>query len=109
MNLLTLNANKFEPENYSVRKTVKTIIPNENNEVLIFGSNLIGGGVEKGESDEDALKREALEEAGIEIEIIKPLGDITQYRDFLKKKYIITGYISRGIGAASIPKKYPAR
>lgn len=100
MNLLTLNLNTFEPENYSVRKTVKAVIMNENDEVLLFGSGLIGGGVEDGESDEDALTREALEEAGIQIEIVKPLGAVTQYRDFLEKKYIITGYLCKQVGVA---------
>lgn len=74
---------------------------NENDEVLFFGSGLVGGGVDEGEVDEDALAREALEEAGIQIEIIKPLGDVIQYRDFLEKKYIVTGYLCKQVGVAS--------
>ncbi len=93
MPLLILNANPIEPTDYAERKTVKAVITNERSEVFLFSSTLIGGGVEDGESDEQALAREANEEAGIEITILKPLGEIVQYRDFLKKKYVVQGYL----------------
>jgi len=58
----------------------------EKNRDLLFGKkkkdvgpypntwHLIGGGIDDGESLIDAIKREILEEAGIEVEIIKSFG-----------------------------------
>jgi ADP-ribose pyrophosphatase YjhB (NUDIX family) len=58
----------------------------EKNNDLLFGKkrtnigpypntwHLIGGGVDDGELLSDAIKREIKEEAGVEVEIIKPLG-----------------------------------
>ena len=97
--LQTINENDFEPTDYIERKTVRALILDDiGTKVLCFGWNLPGGGVEEGETDEEALKREAIEEAGARIEIIKPLGKVIAYRDFTKKKYVIHGYLCKQIG-----------
>lgn len=61
--------------------TVSAVIYNKNNQVLLCKSHkwdnkyiIPGGHVEYGEKLEDALKREILEETGIEIHSIKPIG-----------------------------------
>jgi NADH pyrophosphatase NudC (nudix superfamily) len=89
---LVLNINEYEPTDYIDRKTVKAVIVNDKNQILLFNSNLIGGGVDGDETYEEALHREALEEAGAKVEVIKYLGDAIQYRDFIKKKYLVKGY-----------------
>ena len=52
----------------------------KNNEIYLTEKRkevyLIGGGIEKGESDEECLKREFLEETGLEIAEITKLCDI---------------------------------
>lgn len=103
MPLLILNKNLIEPSSYLERKTVKAVIINDYGNTLHLSSNLIGGGVEEGENYEVALHREALEEAGIKIEIIKLLGEVIQYRDVLKKKYIVYGYLCKFINASNQP------
>lgn len=102
MNILaTFNDNNFEPIDYLDRPTVKAIILNEQNEVLLFSGGLPGGGVEDGETSQEALARELMEEIGATVSITKKLGNVIAYRDGLKLKYIFTGYqcslISMGV------------
>ncbi len=103
MRLLTLNANIVEPMDYIVRLVVKAVIQNDRGLVLLTSSGLIGGGVDIGETNEGTLHREAMEEAGVRIEIIKPLGEVVQYRDVLKKKYITQGYLCKYLETAGAP------
>jgi len=59
-----------------------------------------GGHVESGESIKEAVKREALEELGIEVELEKPLGRFTyesrQKLIFLCQCKIVSGEITPG-------------
>lgn len=93
--LLVLNQHSDNQDNYENRPTVKVVILNNNDEVLTFGNFLLGGGVELNESLEQAIHREVLEESGAIIEIIKPLGYVVQFRDYLKKKYQVHGFLAK--------------
>lgn len=44
---------------------------------------LPGGGIEKGETQIDACKRELIEETGCEVEIDKEIGIVTEFRPFM--------------------------
>lgn len=93
MNILaTFNDNEFEPADYADRQTVKAVIINNNDEVLLFSGGLPGGGVENGETNEEALVRELMEEIGATVSITRELGNVVTYRDILKLKYVFTGY-----------------
>lgn len=90
--LATFNDNEFEPTDYTDRLTVKAVILNDNDEVLLFSKALPGGGVEDGETNEEALSRELMEEIGAKVSIVRELGRVIAYRDALKLKYIFIGY-----------------
>ena len=62
---------------------------------------LPGGGLEKDESPEQALNREAKEEIGCEIEIISELGGIIEYKEYPDTgslKHESLGYIAKVVG-----------
>lgn len=80
---------------YVDRPTVKTIVQNSDNKILIINDGLLpGGGVENNENNSAALKRELLEELGIEVADQLEIGSVIQYRDLIKRKYVIYGYSS---------------
>lgn len=78
---------------YIDRPTVKVVVRNSDNKILIINDGLLpGGGIEAGENDSLALKRELLEELGIEATNQQEIGSVIQYRNFIKRKYTIYGY-----------------
>jgi len=77
-----------DPEAYKQeRKAARAIVfDKDNNVALLHATNksyhkLPGGGVEKGEDIIEALNREAMEEIGCEIDNIKELGIVEEYRN----------------------------
>lgn len=77
------NPSVYEREREAARAIV---FDKDNNIALLHATNksyhkLPGGGVEKGEDIIQALKREAIEEIGCEIDNIKELGIIEEYRN----------------------------
>lgn len=75
------------PEIYKERKAARAIVfDKENNVALLNVTNFFyhkipGGGVEEGEDIMQALKLEVMKEIGCEIENIKELGIIEEYRN----------------------------
>lgn len=76
--------NKFKNDEYMFRETCFGIYYKDG-KLLVGIDNkrncytLIGGGIEQGETHETTLKREFLEETGIEINNIKPFVTIDAY------------------------------
>lgn len=78
---------------YIDRPTVKVIVRNSDNKILIINDGFLpGGGVEGNEDNASALKRELLEELGMEVTNQQEAGCVIQYRDLIKRKYFIYGY-----------------
>lgn len=84
-------------------KRAKVILKNSNDELLLaFSRNnyyLVGGHVEDNESYEDCLKREVLEETGIELEIGK-------VRPYFVVEYLCKDYPNEGDNTNYIANYY---
>ena len=64
---------------------------------------LPGGGVEKAESITEGLKRECKEEIGYEIEVIKEIGKVVEYREQMKTIYESYCYLVKTSGDRNDP------
>lgn len=90
---------KEEGKEYILRPAVYCVMLNSSNKVAIIQTSdgkyfLPGGGIEDHETNEECLKREALEEMGMDIEIGKYIGCANRYfystNEF--KHYLSEGY-----------------
>jgi 8-oxo-dGTP pyrophosphatase MutT (NUDIX family) len=79
---------------YVDRLTVKVIIRKDGKFLILNKGLLPGGGVDSGESDNEAITRELQEELGVTVRNVHEVGTVVQYRSLLGKKYIINGYIA---------------
>ena len=77
---------------YTDRPTVKVVIFNGDTVLLLNDGLLPGGGIDGDETDLEAIERELLEELGASVSNIEPIGTVIQYRNFLKKRYVIKGF-----------------
>lgn len=93
----------YEINNPTTRKAVRAILLNDIGEIALLHKSkkneykLIGGGVENEETLEQALKREVLEESGCEIDILRELGYVEEYRtinNFVQISYIYVAKVS---------------
>jgi ADP-ribose pyrophosphatase YjhB (NUDIX family) len=95
---------------YFLRKAARAVVFNDNDEIAFqFVSKhkyykLPGGGVEKGETIEEALRREILEESGCEINIIDELGIIIEYRNQFETLQISYCFLAKVVGEIGAPK-----
>ena len=105
--ILIDNIYKKTEKNPRIRHAVRGIIINDNNEVAlvhikgddVFGKRdhfeLPGGGIEKGEDEIKALKREIAEEIGFEIKDIKEVGIIANEYNVLKRIDVQHFYLAK--------------
>ena len=95
------------PKEYSTRPTAKgIIIDNEGNiAVLSNGEHSLfpGGGVDPGETFEQAMVRECMEEIGCNVEVISSLGAALQYRAQTAKIYEVQFFVANVIGEKGFP------
>lgn len=87
--LKTINPEKVDENNiphWEYRKAARAVVlDNENRIGLLHVSSknyykLPGGGIEEGEDIKIALDRECEEELGVQIEVLKEIGSIIEYR-----------------------------
>ena len=100
--------------NPKIRNGARGIIINEDGKLAIFNKvnkneyKLPGGGIKEGETPEEAFKREALEETGCEIEIIKCLGTIEEHKsqeNFKQISYLFIAKVIRNNNKCNFTEK----
>jgi 8-oxo-dGTP pyrophosphatase MutT (NUDIX family) len=94
---------------YTLRKASRAVIFNEKGEIaLLFVSRdnyhkLPGGGFEDGENAIAALKREALEEVGANIDITDEIGITIEYRNYISQLQISYCFMAKTMGDLANP------
>lgn len=108
-------SNEFETfgQHYELRKSARAILLNSHGEMATQWvkndsyHKLPGGGVKSGESLEDALQREIIEEVGCDCKIIKPVGVTIEYRNQYKLLQISYCFVAVVDGEIREPKLEP--
>jgi 8-oxo-dGTP diphosphatase len=94
---------------WRVRRAARTVLIDENGEIVLEHARKLnyykipGGGIERSESVIKAARREALEETGYKIKIIKPIGLIREYRSRIKLLQISYCFLASTVGYQEEP------
>tara|TARA_B100001750_G_C15472006_1_gene580328 strand:- start:793 stop:1305 length:513 start_codon:yes stop_codon:yes gene_type:complete len=103
------NAIKEEVENWPTRSSARAVVFDDNGQIPLLHVQqhhyfkLPGGGVDEGETIEDALIRECLEEIGCNIIIEHHLGIIEEYRKIFTLHQISHCFLAKIIGNKGLP------
>ena len=103
------NVSEADAVEFKIREAARAVVFDDENYVaLLYASQygyykLPGGGIEKDEDPEIALKRECAEEIGCNIKIERKLGVVLEYRKRYGLKQTSHCYIAKLIGIKGRP------
>lgn len=103
------NVSESEASGYRIRETARAAIFDEDRRIAIIHVTkykffkLPGGGIEKGESVIEALRRECKEEVGCDIEILEEVGKVTEHRKRSALKQTSYCYTAKQVGKRETP------
>lgn len=103
------HATGAEASSFETRTAVRAVVYDRDGNVAVLHvtkqryHKLPGGGVEDGEDEMMALKRECREELGCDIEVTGEVGQIIEYRKMLGLKQISPCYTARVVGEKGNP------
>jgi len=99
-----------KPSEYKERVSARAILRDEEGKIALVTHKhevrfwqLPGGGLEEGETVEEALRREAKEEAGCDISIGEKIGEGREFRDDISKVYVSHVYLVDVVGGKEEP------
>lgn len=91
-----------EPKEYTVRPTAKGIVLDNDGKIALLSNGehslFPGGGVDKGETYEQAFIRECKEEIGCDIEVLHAIGNAMHMRGKSMMKYEVHFFVGRVVG-----------
>lgn len=96
-------AREIEDVTWNTRRTVKAIVLNAEDQIglvtnPVHGLFLLpGGGVEEGETLEEAIERECKEEVGFSVEVLESMGSIVEFRDRDGNQYETLLFVAKTI------------
>lgn len=109
MEKVSVGRSSSEDVVYSVRKAARSVVFDQEGRIaLLFVAagnyhKLPGGGVERGESVEEALQRETREEIGSEVKVDRSVGASIEYRDQAGECQISYCYLAELVTSANEP------
>ena len=96
-----------EPKEYKVRPTAKGIVLDGDGRIALLSNGehslFPGGGVDDGETYEEAFIRECKEEIGCNVEVLRPIGNACHFRAKSKTKYDIHFFVGEAVGGKGVP------
>lgn len=103
------NVSEDEIKNYRTREAGRAVVFDEEGNIALLSVSkenyykLPGGGIEEGEDKMIALYRECQEEIGCDIEVIKELGFIVEYRKIFNLKQTSYCFLAKVKGPKGKP------
>ena len=104
------HATDTDVQSFSVRKAARAVVYDDDKRIALLHVTkkhyykLPGGGLDEGETVDDALLRECFEEIGRNVEVKAELGELIEYRKLFGIKQISYCFIAKAIGEQLVPE-----